>query len=260
MKGNHILSRILSLYRELLDNDTCVSLCQDTSNGSKFLTLVVAIPVEKESKIKKKSQSKKKKEMARLAAWKEKKQQEKSSSASSSTPRPSGTPTPSLMNTRWRKAPLLGSELPSVTATGKEKKRKISDAGLSPPYRFPQGSGESGDSSRPPLPGGNVPQYDGEMLSESLVSSSLSSSLDDTGLESSEIIISDGKLQVSNVESASLNVDRSSKELVFNNSTADIPDGPPVPPDITSLKPHSDKSYNYRYSRVFGWVKLIEEA
>ena len=214
MKGNHILSRILSLYRELLDNDTCVSLCQDTSNGSKFLTLVVAIPVEKESKIKNKSQSKKKKEMARLAAWKEKKQQEKSSSASSSTPRPSGTPTLSLMNTRWRKAPLLGSELPSVTATGKEKKRKISDAGLSPPYRFPQGSGESGDSSRPPLPGGNVPQYDGEMLSESLVSSSLSSSLDDTGLESSEIIISDGKLQVSNVNSASLNVDRSSKDLV----------------------------------------------
>ena len=43
----------------------------------------------------------------------------------------------------------------------------------------------------------------------------------------------DGKLQVSNVESASLNVDRSSKELVFNNSTADIPDGPPVPPDIS---------------------------
>ena len=249
MKGNHILSRILSLYRELLDNDTCVSLCQDTSNGSKFLTLVVAIPVEKESKIKKKSQSKKKKEMARLAAWKEKKQQEKSSSASSSTPRPSGTPTPSLMNTRWRKAPLLGSELPSVTATGeeKEKKRKISDAGLSPPYRFPQGSGESGDSSRPPLPGGNVPQYDGEMLCESLVSSSLSSSLDDTGLESSEIIISDGKLQASNVESASLNVDRSSKELVLNNSTADIPDGPSVPPDLT----------NYRYSPVFGWVKRI---
>ena len=255
-----MLSRILFLYRELLDNDTCGTLWQDTSNGSKFLTLVVAIPVEKESKIKNKSQSKKKKEMARLAAWKEKKQQEKSSSASSSTPRPSGTPTLSLMNTRWRKAPLLGSELPSVTATGKEKKRKISDAGLSPPYRFPQGSGESGDSSRPPLPGGNVPQYDGEMLCESLVSSSLSSSLDDTGLESSEIIISDGKLQVSNVESASLNVDRSSKELVFNNSTADIPDGPPVPPDITSLKPHSDKSYNYRYSRVFGWVKLKEEA
>ena len=103
-------------------------------------------------------------------------------------------------------------------AAGKEKKRKVSDAGLSPPYRCSQGSGESGDSSRPPLPGGNVPQYDGEMLSESLVSSSL----DDTGLESSEIIILDGKLQVSNVESASLNVDRSSKELVFNNSTADM--------------------------------------
>ena len=95
-----------------------------------------------------------------------------------------------------RKAPLLGSELPSVTATGKEKKRKITDAGLSPPYWFPQGSGESNDSSRPPLPGGNIPQYDGEMLSKSLVSSSLSSSLDDTGLESSEIIISDGKLQL----------------------------------------------------------------
>ena len=133
-------------------------------------------------------------------------------------------------------------------------------SGLRPPYMFPQGSGESGDSSRTPLPGGNVPQYDGEMFSESLVSSSLSSSLDYTGLESSEIIISDGKLQVSNDESASLNVDRSSsKELVYRNSTADTPDGPPVPPDITSLKPHSDKSYNYRYSRVFGWVKRTED-
>ena len=70
-----------------------------------------------------------------------------------------------------------------------------------------------------------------------------------------KIIISDGKFQVSNVESASLNVDRSSsKELVYRNSTADTPDGPPVPPDITSLKPHSDKPYNYLTAVTAKWL------
>ena len=73
MENTQIVSIIFSLYKELIENATCtssVSLCQDTFNGLRSLTLKVDIPIEMitETKKKKKSPSQKKKEKTRFAA------------------------------------------------------------------------------------------------------------------------------------------------------------------------------------------------
>ena len=120
---SQLVSKLLSLQREMVECGLTVTLSQDTfPNGLKQLSLKVTVETEKKQiprRKKKKSANQKKKEIARLLAWREKRQVERELSAAS------------------RSTPM------SKSLVYNPKKRKVSSAELSPPPRQ------------------DIPQYDG---------------------------------------------------------------------------------------------------
>ena len=129
-----LITKLLSLHKEILLSGISVTLSQESfKNGSRTLSMQLNIDAEFQQKIKRrKSASRRKKEMMRLVVWKEKKRVEAAALATLvSKPPPPSNPS---------HHPQLFSSLKSTTT----RKRKVSEAQLSPPSRgIPQVEGEA---------------------------------------------------------------------------------------------------------------------